>query len=132
MWSRSFSLHFAHVCCLWQAFLLLDIEAIPKFYFLGNTGLIKCWNVSVGLNLLSTLSNSNSFDVCHFLFSQGCCHLLQCSQSQLPTSDNSFQCFQSFIGICFVFGHVKSLYLEDVFRLPLATLISKIQFSFFF
>ena len=51
-------------------------------------------------------------------FSEGCCHLLCCSQCQLPISDNSFRSIQSLMGICLTFGSVEAFYVEDVFGLP--------------
>ena len=41
------------------------LEAIPNFHFLGNRELIKYQDICVRLDLHSTLSNCNSFDVSH-------------------------------------------------------------------
>ena len=86
-------------------------------YFSGNRGLIKCQDVGVSLDLITTLSDCDSFDVRHALFSQGCCYLLCCIQCQLPTYDNSFRNIQSHVGICLTFGSLETVYLEDVFGL---------------
>ena len=82
--------------------LFNPLEAIPDFHFLKNTGLIKYQDICIGLDLPPAFSNSNSSDVCHFLFSQGYCHLFHCSQGQLPTSNNSFWCLQFVVEIFFV------------------------------
>ena len=72
-------------------------------------GLIRCQDVGVSLNLLTTLSDCNSFNVSHFLFSQVCCYLLYCSQSQFPSS---LRCVQSF-----TFSSMEAFHQEDVFSL---------------
>ena len=54
----------------------------------GSMELIKCQDVAVGLDLFITFSNGDSSDVCHLL-----CYI----QGQLPTSDCSFVCVQSFM-----------------------------------
>ena len=113
--------------------LLNPLPVIPNFHFLRNMGLVKCPDVDVGLDLLSALSNSNSSDLCRSLFSQGCCHRHCCSQSQLPTPDNSFKCVQSFLVICFAFGHVEGLHFRDVFSLPSAVYLDQlVSIQFFY
>ena len=77
-------------------------------------GLVECQDVSNHISLHTTLSDCDSFDVGHSLFSQGCCHLC-CSQRQLPTSDNSLRCVPFFMKICFTFTCVEAFHLEDVF-----------------
>ena len=49
--------------------LFNSLEVVASLHFFGNMGLIKCQNVRVDLNLLTTLSDCNSFDVCHAPFS---------------------------------------------------------------
>ena len=87
--------------------------------------LIKCQDVAVGLDLFFAFSNRDSSDVCHSLFSQHYCHLLCYSQGQIPTSDNSFGCVQSFMWICSAFGSMENFHFEDVFCLPPAVHLDK-------
>ena len=88
-------------------------------------GLIKCQDVDVGLDLLSALSNCNSSNVCHTLFSLGYCHLF-CSQGQHPTSDNSFRS----VGIYTAFGRVEAFHLKNVFSLlPVVHLDKQVSIS---
>ena len=142
MWSGSFSLHFLHGCHPQKASLMMSIfltfearkgcwdilfnplETITAFHFFGNMRLIKCQNLGVGLDLLLAVSNGDSSEVCHSLFSRRCCHCLCSSQHQLPTSDNSFGSVQSFMGICSAFSQVETFHL-DVFSLTLAVYIDK-------
>ena len=69
--------------------LLNSLKTIADFHLVGSTGRIKCQDVSVGLYSLFAFSDGDSSYICNFLFSQGWCYLLFCSQCQLPTSDNS-------------------------------------------
>ena len=57
-------------------------------HLLGSMELIKFQDVAVGLDLFFAFTNGDA---------SGICHVLCYSQEQLPTSDNSFGCIQSFM-----------------------------------
>ena len=95
---------------------LNPLKTIVDLHLLGSTELIKCQDVAVGLDLFFAFSNGDSSDVCHLL-----CY----SQGQLPTSDNSFGCVQSFVWICSAFGSVENFHFENVFCLPPAVHLDK-------
>ena len=105
--------------------LFNPLEVVADLHFFGYMGLIKSQDVGVDLYLPTTLSDWDSFDICHALFSPVCCHFFCCSQCQLPTSDNSFRRVQSLLGICLTFVSVEAFYLEDVFGLPPVVHFSK-------
>ena len=95
--------------------LFNPLKTTADFHIFRNMGLIKYQDVGVGRDLLYALFHGDSSDVCHSLFSQRCCHLLDCSQGQLPTFANSFRSVQSFMGICSAFSQVEAFHLDDVF-----------------
>ena len=85
------------------------LKIIAYLHLLGCMGLVKCQDVSVGLNLFFVFSNGSS-NVCNSLFSQGCCNLLFCSQHLLPTPDNSFGSVKSFMQVGSTFWIMKSFH----------------------
>ena len=97
----------AHQEC-WDIYIN-PLKTIVDLHLLGSMKLIKCQDVAVGLDLFFTFSNGDTSDICHLL-----CY----SQGQLPTSDNSFGCVQSFVWICSAFGSVENFHFVDVFCLP--------------
>ena len=62
--------------------LLNSLETIAYLHLLGSTGLIKCQDVSVGLDSFYAFSSGDSSYICNSLFSQSWCNLLLCSQCQ--------------------------------------------------
>ena len=50
--------------------LLNSIKTIADLHLLGSTGLIKCQDVSVGLDSFFVFSDGDSSYVCNSLFSQ--------------------------------------------------------------
>ena len=105
------------------------LDGLP---LLGILGLIKCQDLGIGLELFFAFSNGDLSHVCHYLFSQRCCHLVCCSKSQLPTSDKSFGYVQSFVCRCFGFSCVEHFHFLDVFSLrSLSTSTWKIPFFVF-
>ena len=68
--------------------LLNTLKNIANLQLLGSTRLIKCYNVSVGLDSFFAFSDRDSYYICNSLFSQDWCYHLFCSQCQLPTPDN--------------------------------------------
>ena len=99
----------------WDIYLN-PLKTIVDLLLLRSMELIKCQDVAIGLDLFFAFSNGDSFDVCHLL-----CY----SQGQLPTTDNSFGCVQSFMWICSAFGSVENFPFEDVFCLPPAVHLDK-------
>ena len=83
-WSRSFSLHLAHVChplqaslwCpnfwhlkhLWDV-LLNSLKTIVDLHLFRSLVMIKCQDVSVGLDSFFAFSNGDPSYVCNSLFS---------------------------------------------------------------
>ena len=61
--------------------LLLNSLKIIIDFLLGSTRLIKCQDVSVGLDSLMAFSDWESFYICNSQFFQGWCYLLFCSQA---------------------------------------------------
>ena len=51
--------------------LLNSLKTIANLHFVGSTGLIKCKDVSVGLNSLFAFPGGDSSYICNSLFSQG-------------------------------------------------------------
>ena len=80
--------------------LFNSLVALADVHYLGNMGQIKCHDVGVGLDLLTTLSDCNSFGVGHSQFSLGSCHLFCYSQRYVRTYDSSLRSVQSLDGIC--------------------------------
>ena len=126
-WSGSFSLHLAHVCCplqvsLWCPYfwhlkhlgswdiLLNSLKTIADLHLLGSMRLIKCQDVSVGLDSFFAFSDGDSFYVCNSRFSQGWCYLLFCSQCQLPTLDNSLGSVEFLMWVGSAFRCMKGFY----------------------
>ena len=105
----------------WDVFFnLLKIRA--NFHFLHDLELIKIQDVSVIPLFLSTLSICDSFNVCHTMFSQGCCNLVRCCQGQLSTSDNSFTLFTN--------PSARARYdTRSIFKRSLTGLSSEFSFS---
>ena len=60
--------------------LLNSLKTIADLQLFWSTGLIKCSNVSVGLDSMSAFFDGDSFYVWNSLFSQGWCYLVFCSQ----------------------------------------------------
>ena len=56
---------------VWHNVLLSSLKAIADLHLVGSAGLIKCQDVSVGLDSLFTFSDGDSSYICNSLFSQG-------------------------------------------------------------
>ena len=104
------------------------------FFFLGNMGLIKNQDICASLDLLSALSDYNSFGDRYSLFYQGWYCLFRCSQGQLPASVDSFRSIRFFMGISFVSKVVWNVFILGVFSacLRLSTFTSRLLFLVFF
>ena len=95
MWPGSFSSHLEHINRPRQASLRCPYFwhlkhfrgagtyiSIANIHLLGCLGLVKCQDISVGLDSFFFFCRGSS-NVCNFLFSQGCWHLFCCSQNKL-------------------------------------------------
>ena len=59
--------------------LLISLKTKVDLHLFGSTGLIKCQDVSVGLDSFFAFSDGDSSYICNSLFSQGWYYLLFCS-----------------------------------------------------
>ena len=80
--------------------LFNSLKTIADLQLVGSTELIKCQDVSVGLDSFFAFSDGDSFYICNSLFSQGWCYLIFCSQCQLSTPDNSLENVELYISAC--------------------------------
>ena len=83
--------------------LLNSFKTIVDLHLIGSTGLIKCQDVSVGLDSFFAFSNGDSY-IWNSLFSQGC------SQSQLLTLDNSLGSVEFLMRVGPVFRRKKGFH----------------------
>ena len=90
--------------------LLNSLKTIADLHLLGSTRLIKCQDVSVGLDSLFAFSDGDFSYICNSQFSQGWCYLLFCSQCQLSTPDNSLGSIQFLMWVGSAFHRMKGFY----------------------
>ena len=86
--------------------LLSSLKTIADLHLLRSMGLIKCQDVSVGLDLYFAFFNGNSY-VCNSQFSQGWHYLLFCSQYY---ERSSFLCFRPGSGCSLQLASCHSLF----------------------
>ena len=103
--------------------LFNPLKTVANLHFFENMGLIKYQDVGVGLDLLTTLSDCDSFDVVHSVFPW----LLSSLLSPMPpcTSTNSLWCVHTFMKISFIFSNMEVFHVEDVFSLHSAVHLNK-------
>ena len=99
--------------------LFNPLEAVDNLHFFGKMGLIKCQDVSVGFYLLTILSDRDSFDIHHALFSRGTIISSVVANAGSLLLTTTFRSVQFLVWICLTFGNVEAFYLENVIRLPL-------------
>ena len=87
--------------------VLLDSQDNSRF---SPTGLVKCQDVSDGLDSFLAFSDGDSSYICSFLFSQGWCYHLFCSQCQFPTPDNSLGSVEFLMQVRSAFRWMKGFY----------------------
>ena len=87
--------------------LLNSLITIADFYLPRNMGMVKCRDVSVGLDSLFAFSHGDSSSVCTSLFPQGWCYLLFYSQCQLPNPDNSLRNIEFLMWVGSTFRRMK-------------------------
>ena len=101
-------------------------------HLIGSMGLIKCHDVSVGLDSFFAFYDGDSSYICNSLFPQGWCYLLFCSQCQLPTPDNSFRSVEFLMQVGSAFHCMKGFIFNMLSAcLQLSTLTSKFPFLVF-
>ena len=105
--------------------LLNSLKTIADLQLLGSTGLVKCQDVSVGLDSLIAFSDGDSFYICNSLFSKGWCYLLFCSQCQLLTPDNSLGSVEFLMWVGSAFCRIKVFHFWYVVCLPPAVHLDK-------
>ena len=113
--------------------LVLNIlKTIADLHLLGSTGLIKCEDVSVGLDSFFAFSNRGSSYICNSLFFQDWCYFLLCCQCQLPTPDKFFGSVEFLMRVGSAFCRMKAFHFNMLFAcflLPTST--SKLPFLVF-
>ena len=106
--------------------LLDSLKTIADLYLLGAMELIKCQDVSVGLDSFFAISSGNPSYIYYSLFSQGWCYILFCNQCQIPIPENSYGNIESLMKVGSAFRRVKGFFNMLSASLQLSTATSKL------
>ena len=89
--------------------LLNSLRTIADLHLFGSMGLIKCKDVSVGLDSAFTFSDGYSY-IFNLLFSKGWNNLLFRGQCRYPTPDNSLGSVEFLMRVDSAFRRMKGFY----------------------